>query len=672
MKPGFVGHLIRIPTVACTALAIFLTVVTPFKAQNPQISELDTTVKPGDDFYRYANGGWLKSTALPEGAQSFDTRAILRKRTNDRVRGLIEQAASAHAKKGSLEQKVGDYYASLLDLNTIETKQLGPVLDPLAAIDRISSKSALSAYLGATLSTEVDGLTANADHVFGLWVAQSFHDAKRNVPHLWQGGLGMDERESYLDASPKGVEARAQYQARIAKVLKLAGVFDPETRAAGVMSLEVKLARAHAPDSDAADNFKQDNPWRVADFATKAPGMDWRAYFRRAGIADQPEIIVWQPSAVVGTSALVANAPLPVWRDYLRYHLFEHYANALPFAFARDPQADRQHAAITATNGALGHAVGQLYVRQYFPPSAKAKAQAMVADLLAAYRQRIANVAWMSAETKKRALAKLDTLVVGVGYPDEWIDYSKLEVVRGDAFGNVRRAELFRRAWDLAQLKRPADPGQWRIEAQSFGAIIMFTPNAEFFSAGLLQPPFFEPDGDTASNYGSAGAGMAHESTHVLDELGNIYDEDGRLAKWWTEQDRVAYHAAAAKLVNQLSGYCPFADACVKGEQVLGESSADLAGLAVAHDAYLLSLHGRQDAVINGLTGEQRFYLAFAQRWRVIQSEAAARHQVATDTHLPGEYRSDSVRNMNAWYDAYGVTTDGKLYLAPEQRVQVW
>ena len=672
MKAGFIGHLIRIPSVICIALAIFLTIVTPFKAQNSQTSELDTTIKPGDDFYRYANGGWLKSTALPEGAQTFDTRTILRKRTNDRVRELIEQASNARAKKGSLEQKVGDYYASVLDLNSIEAKQLEPVLDQLAAIDRISTKAALSAHLGSTLSTEVDGLTANADHVFGLWIAQSFHDAKRNVPHLWQGGLGMDDRESYLDASPKGVEARAQYKARIAKVLKLAGVFDPESRAASVVALEVKLARAHAPDSDAADNFKQDNPWRAADFTKKAPGMDWAAYFRAAGLSDQPEIIVWQPSAVAGASALVADASLPVWRDYLRYHLLEHYAYVLPFAFAHDPQADRQRAAIAATNGALGHAVGQLYVRQYFPPAAKAKAQAMVADLRAAYRQRIANVAWMSPETKKMALAKLDTLVVGVGYPDEWIDYTKLEVIRGDAFGNVRRAERFHRAWDLAQLKRPADPGQWRIEAQSFGAVIMFTPNAEFFSAGLLQPPFFDPDGDTASNYGSAGAGMAHEFTHILDELGNIYDEDGRLAKWWTEQDGAAYRATAAKLSAQLNAYCPYADACVKGNQVLGESSADLAGLAVAHDAYVLSLHGQPDAVINGLTGEQRFYLAFAQRWRVIQSEAAARNQVANDTHLPGEFRSDSVRNINAWYDAYGVTKDGKLYLAPEERVQVW
>ena len=296
----------------------------------------------------------------------------------------------------------------------------------------------------------------------------------------------------------------------------------------------------------------------------------------------------------------------------------------------------------------------------------------MVKDLLSAYRVRISNLSWMSAETKKKALAKLAAFTVGVGYPDNWIDYSSLEVVRGDAFGNMRRAEPFNRALNLTQMKQPADPGEWRIDAQSTGAIIMFTPNSEFFSAGLLQPPFFDPNGDTASNYGSAGAGMAHEFSHSFDELGNIYDAEGRLGKWWSPEDQTRYDAADAKLIPQFNNYCPFADLCVNGKQVLGENIADLAGLLVAHDAYILSLKGKRDAVIGGFTGEQRFFLAFAQRWRKLQDDASLRKQLATDTHPPGEYRSDTVRNVDAWYKAFNVTPGDKLYLKPEERVPVW
>jgi len=296
----------------------------------------------------------------------------------------------------------------------------------------------------------------------------------------------------------------------------------------------------------------------------------------------------------------------------------------------------------------------------------------MAGDLLTAYRSRISNLAWMSPQTKQKALAKLAAFKIGIGYPDTWIDYSPLAVVRGDAFGNMRRAEAFNRLRNLAQLKKPVDPIEWPINPQAPGAVIMFSPNAEFFSAGILQPPYFDYKGDAASNYGSAGAGMAHEISHSFDELGNIYDAEGRLGKWWTAEDLTNYHAAAAKLVAQFDDYCPLSDLCVKGQQVLSENIADLAGLLTAHDAYLLSLKGKPDVVISGMNGEQRFFLAFSQRWRKLQSEAALRRQIATDTHPPGEYRSDAVRNVEAWYKAYGVAPGDKLYLKPEDRVGIW
>ena len=518
-----------------------------------------------------------------------------------------------------------------------------------------------------------------------MWVNQGFEDSEHYVFHLLQGGLGMPDRDDYIDSSPKMAELRAQYQAAHFGHPEIGRVCRLGNKAARILALEIRIAQSHAPDADAADVFKQNNRWKRGDFRVKAPGMDWDAYFTSAGVAGQPEFIVWQPSAVAGASALVDSESIDIWKDYLRFHLIEHYASVLPKAVATEDFAfygtilsgakqlpDRSKSAITATNSALGQAVGQLYVERYFPPEAKAKAKALVADLITAYRGRIANLNWMSAETKKKALRKLDALTIGVGYPDTWIDYSTLEVVRGDAFGNMRRAEAFNRLRNLAKLRQPADPAEWRIDPQIVGAVIMFSPNAEFFSAGILQPPYFDSQGDAASNYGSAGAGIAHEISHSFDELGNIYDSQGRLGSWWTAEDSAKYHAAAAKLVAQFDAYCPFSDLCINGKQVLNENIADLAGLLIAHDAYVLSLKGKTDVVIEGLSGEQRFFLAFAQRWRKAQSETALRRQIATDNHPPGEYRSNTVRNVESWYKAYEITPGDKLYLKSEDRVGIW
>jgi predicted metalloendopeptidase len=670
---------------AILACAVSLFATAPLLAQNPNADAMDSSIKPGEDFYRYANGGWLKTVAIPAGQPSYDNRATLTEKTTQRVRDLIQAAAVSHPAKGSVAQKVGDYYASFIDQDIIQAKGLTPLADEMEAISKITNKQLLSAYLGATLNTEVDGLTANADHVFGLLVNQGFADSKHNFPHLLQGGLGMPDRYSYLDPSPKTAALRIQYQSHIAAILKLAGVTDPEMSASRVLTLEIGIARSHAPDADAGDVFKQNNPWQRGDFGVKAPGMNWDAYFRAAGLVSQADFIVWQPSAVIGTSALVDREGIETWQDYLRFHLMEHYASALPktvvaedFAFygtilsGAQKEPDGEKVAIDATNAAIGQAVGQLYTQRYFPPEAKAMAKAMVTDLITAYRTRISNLTWMSPATKKKALAKLAALTIGVGYPDTWIDYSTLVVARADALGNMRRAEAFNRLRNLAQLRQPADPAEWRIDAQIVGAVIMFTPNSEFFAAGILQPPYFDSHGDAASNYGSAGAGIAHEISHSFDELGNIYDDQGRLGNWWTAEDQDGYHAAGAKLVAQFNGYCPLSDLCVNGKQVLSENIADLAGLQVAHAAYILSLRGKTDVVLGGLSGEQRFFVAFAQRWRRLQSEAALRRQVKTDIHPPGEYRSDTVRNVEAWYKAFQVVPADKLYLKPQDRVEIW
>jgi putative endopeptidase len=665
--------------------AISLAAVAAPVDQNAGAKDADHSIKPGDDFYRYANGDWLAGAAIPAGRQSYGTGVMLSEKTGQRVRDLIQDAATAHPVTGGIAQKVGDYYASFMATDGIEAKALTPLAAEMAKISAITNKESLSAYLGTTLNNEVDGLTANADHVFGVWINQGFEDSSHNVPHLWQGGLGMPDRDSYIDPSPKMQTLRSQYQAHIAAILKLVGAKDPQASAARVLALEIRMAQSHAPDSDAADVFKQNNQWKQTDFVVKAPGMDWDAYFASAGLSGQPDFIVWQPSAVTGAAALVRDESIDAWKDYLRFHLLEHYADVLPKAVADEHFAfygrilsgtanppDRGDSAVAATNAALGQAVGQLYTQRYFSPAAKARAQAMVSDLIAAFRVRISNLTWMSPQTKEKALAKLAAFEIGIGYPDTWIDYSALDIVRGDAFGNMRRTEAFNRLRDLAKLRQPVDPIEWPINPQIPGAVIMFSPNAEFFSAAILQPPYFDGQGDAASNYGSAGAGIAHEISHSFDELGNIYDAHGRLGDWWTAEDRDRYHTATAKLRTQFDRYCPRPGLCISGKQVLSESVADLAGLLVAHDAYISSLKGKTDVVIDGLNGEQRFFLAFAQRWRKVQSDAALCQQIAIDTHPPGEYRSDTVRNVDAWYKAYDVRAGDKLYVAPKDRVRIW
>jgi putative endopeptidase len=670
---------------AIFAFALCACVGAGTSAQNISSKDMDTSVKPGEDFYRYANGGWLGRVAKSDGKTILDMRTEVKEKSNKRVQELVEEAAREQTRRGSISQKVGDYYASFADRPGIEAKGLTPLAEELTKIAAIADRASLSAYLGTTLNGEVDGLVSNSDHIFGLWINQGFEDAEHNVVHVWQGGLGMPERDDYLDASSKSVELREKYRAHIAATLKLLGTAESETRAGHILSLEIRIAQAFAPDSEAADTFKQNNPWKRAEFGVKAPGMDWEAYFKSAGLLGQQDFMVWQPSAVTGVSALIANESTEVWKDYLKFHLIEHYSSVLPEAVAAEDFAfygtvltnaqqmpDRKTQAIAATNGALGQAVGQLYMQRYFPPGAKKNAQAMVGDLIAAYRGRISKLTWMCVATKEKALAKLAALEVIVGYPDKWIDYAALDVVRGDAFGNLRRAEAFLRTRNLTKLKEAVDPIEWPVNPQVAAAVIMFSPNAEFFTAGILQAPYFDSEGDNATNYGSAGAAMAHEITHSFDELGNIYDAHGRLGAWWTDKDRNEYRKAAEKLAGQFDGYCPFADLCVNGKQTLSENGADLAGLLVAHDAYVLSLKGKSDAVIGGLTGEQRFFVAFAQRWRRIPGEATLRQQIKSDTHAPGEYRSETVRNVDAWYKAFGVAPGDKLFVKPEDRARIW
>lgn len=626
-------------------------------------------VRPGADFHGYANGAWLATARLPEGRSSYDTTALLRDVAARQVRDLVQTAADAPT--SSRERRIGDFYAGWMDEAGIEARGLEPISGELAAIAAIRDRTALSAWLGGALRLD-DGSNSRTDGLFGVWIHQGFHDGERYRAHLVQGGLGLSDPDVYLGADAEDVAALDAYQARVSAVLTLAGLDQADVRAGRVLALERAIAATHASRAHTDDVFKTDNPWRRADFGARAPGMDWDAWFGAAGLDRQDEIIVWQPSAIVGAAALIGAQPIEAWRDYLAFHLIEHYSGVLPRAF-RDAAPDRGRQAIDATTAALGQDIGQLYVERHFPPEAKAAATAMAENLRTAFRARLSRRDWMSPTTRETALAKLEALRIGVGYPDVWIDHSGLEVRRDDAFGNMRRAEAFHYRRELARLDRPVDPAEWSLLLpQRPGAIINFSPNAMQFSAGILQPPYFDPHGDAASNYGSAGAGMAHEISHTFDELGSIYDAQGRLVRWWTPEDLAAYRAASAPMAAQLAAYCQQPDLCVNGQQVLAETTADLAGLRVAYDAYILSLDGRPDTVKDGLTGDQRFFLAFARRWRRLQTEAALRQQFASDNHAPGPWRAATVRNHPAWLDAFDVKPGDPLYLAPEERVDLW
>ena len=673
-----------------------LVLLAPFAAQAAtaipvhglDLKGMDTTVKPGDDFYKYANGTWDKTAQIPADRSSFSPAVVLIEKTSEQVRTLIQDAAKGAPAKGTTAQKVGDYYASFMDEAGIEAAGLKPLQSDFDAINAVTDKASLSAYLGTTLRSDVDSLNATdfyTDHIFGLWVQQGFHDADHNAGYILQGGLGMPDRSYYTEDSPKMAEIRTKYQAYIATVLKLANIPDADAKAARIFALETKIAQSHATRADSEDVQKADNSWAKADFASKAPGLDWDAYFKSAGLGAQPGFIVWHPTAVVGISALVASEPVDVWKDYLTYMTINHYANDLPKAFvdARfgfygttmqgTPKIqDRWKRAITATNNGLGEAVGKLYVAKYFPPAAKAKIVAMAKEELVAYHTRIENLTWMSPDTKAKALAKLATLHVGVGYPDTWVDYSKLDVVRGDLVGNVRRSELFDYQRNVAKLGQKPDRGQWVMTPQTVNAVNLPLANGLNFPAAYLQSPYFDPAADSAYNYGAVGATIGHEISHSFDDQGAQFDDQGRLQNWWTPDDLKHFQGAATKLAAQYDGYCPFTDLCVNGKQVISENIADVAGLAAAYDAYKLSLHGKPDVVKNGLTGDQRFFLAYAQSWRQVEREAALRQQIKTDGHAPDEYRADTVRNLDAWYPAFKVVAGQKLYLKPEDRVKVW
>jgi putative endopeptidase len=650
------------------------------------LAGIDRSVAPGDDFFRYANGAWAKATEIPPDRSSYGPAEQLAELTAERTAELVRNTAGAPA--GSEARKIGDYYASFMDEAGIEKQGLEPLQPALRRIDAIKDRAQLAQALGATLRADVDVLNntnLQTPNLLGLWVAQDLDDPARYVPFLLQGGLGMPDRDYYLNPSQNMADIRAKYQAHIAGMLALAHVADAQGKAARIFDLERRMAQVHWSRAQSEEVLKGNNHWARKDFAVRAPGLDWEAFLGAAGLARQQQFVVWQPSALTGLSALTASEALETWKDYLRFHALEANAAYLPQAFVEEhfafngrvlsgtPQLrPRWKRAMADTNNALGEAVGKLYVQRYFPPAEKARAEAMVRNLLAAFAVRIDRLGWMAPETRAKAKAKLATLKVGVGYPDKWRDYSGLKVVRGDAFGNARRAELFEYQRNLAKFGTAVDRSEWVMNPQLVNAVNLPAMNALNFPAAILQPPYFDPNRDPVMDYGATGATIGHEISHSFDDQGALFDAGGRLNNWWTKRDFAHFEAAGARLVAQFDAYRPFPDIAVNGKQTLSENIADVAGLSVAHDAWRLTLAGKPAPAAAGFSAEQLFFLSFAQSWRQKIREPALRQRIVTDGHAPAEYRADTVRNLDPWYDAFGVKPGQQLYLAPADRVRVW
>lgn len=669
--------LIASTTIACAAAF----------AQGVDKSSFDTSTAPGDDFWQYANGTWVKNHPIPDDRSSNGTSSILTEETNKRTVELIQTAAQ-NAKPGSEAQKIGDYYASFMDEAGIEAQGLKPIEPTLAKVNAITDRTSLAKYLGETLRADVDILNATdmyTDNIFGLWASPSLQDPSRYYPFLIQGGLGMPDREYYISDSEAMKKARTAYVAHIAKVLQLAGIADGAAKATRIMALETSIAQSHASRADSDDIAKGNNPWAIGDFATKAPGLDWNTYFKAAGLDGQKTFVVWQPSAAKGVSALAGSASIEDWKSYLAFHAIEHFAIYLPKAFADEnfafygtalqgtpQQRVRWKRAVEATNLAVGEGVGHLYVAKYFPAEAKAQLNQMVANIIAAYRKRIEALSWMAPSTKAEALKKLSTLTVGIAYPDKWRDYGPLKVVRGDAVGNAARSELFNYQESRARLGKPINRHEWVMVPQVVNAVNLPILNALNFPAGILQAPYYDPKASAAVNYGAIGAVIGHEISHSFDDTGAQFDSVGHLRNWWTDADLKQFKAAGEALAAQFDGYKPFPDLGVNGHQTLGENIADLAGLAASYDAWKASLGGKDAPVIDGLNGDQQFFLAFAQSWCTYLRDAALRQRLINDGHAPARYRALTVRNFDTWYKAFPIKETDKLYLPPEKRVRVW
>ena len=643
------------------------------------VAGMDRGTKAGDDFVTYTSGAYLKTLEIPADKTSFGMFTKLRDLSQERTRTIIDTAAATGGAPGSEAQKVGDFYASFMDEAAIEAKGITPIKPALDAVAAIADKTQLAAMLGRFSRIGVST-------PIGVGVGPDRKNPDQFQVSVGQGGLGLPDRDYYLDmANPKFAEARTKYLAFVTTLLRLSGFDDVDARAKGIFDLETRIAASHWTRVERRQAEKTYNPVARADLAKNYPGIDWGQLLTAAGLEGQPVINMSTPSSLEGAGKLIDSEPLAVWKDYLSYQLVRDAAPFLPKAYVdanfemysktlggQPEQQPRWKRGVDSTSAVLGEALGKLYVADYFPPEAKAKADELVKNIIAAMDARLANLAWMDPATRAAAREKLAAFKPKIGYPDKWLDYTALEIRKGDAIGNMERATEFQYARQVAKLGKPVDRSEWFMTPMTVNAYANPVWNEIVFPAAILQAPFFDAKADPAINYGGIGAVIGHEITHHFDDQGRKYDKTGKLADWWTPQDVARFKVMTDKVVAQYGAYEPLPGKKINGELTLGENMADLAGINIAHDAWKLSLNGKKPDIIDGWTGEQRFFLGFSQVWRQKYRDAILLQQLTTDPHSPGNFRPYVVRNLDAWYAAFDVKPGEKYYLSPVERLKVW
>jgi putative endopeptidase len=632
---------------------------------------MDRSVAPGDNFYGFANGNWARTTPIPQDKSSYGMFTRLDDISRSRTREILEEA------KNDPNSKIGNAYASYLDTAAIEAKGLAPFNPWLNRVRALSSKEGYAALVAEADRNGIGGPV-------GAGVGQDDKEPNQYVLGLGQAGLGMPDRDYYLKDDPKLVATRNAYRQHLEKVLTLAGEMDAAARAEGILGYETQIAKAHWDRVESRDATKTYNKMATAQLIKEAPGFDFAAYFRGIGTPVNT-VVVAQPSAIHGIAAAVAAAPLQVLKDQMLVRSLDAYAAYLPKAFDDErfafygtvlsgtPQQElRWKRAVSFTSRTLSDEVSKIYVARYFPPATKAAADRLVKNIIAAMNRRIDKLEWMSPATKTAAHAKLAAFTPKIGYPSRWRDFSGLQIRRDDVLGNAMRASQFEHAYNVNKLGKPIYRWEWGMTPMTINAYANFGMVEIVFPAAILQPPFFDPKADPAVNYGGIGAVIGHELSHHFDDQGAKYNREGRLIDWWTPADVSAFNSRLDALEAEYNAYEPLPGLHVKGRLTMGENVADLAGLTVAYDAYHASLGRRTPKVIDGFTGDQRFYLGWAQVWRINWREAALRQRLLTDPHSPGEQRAAVVRNLDPWYAAFNPTPGQKLYLTPQQRVRIW
>ena len=637
---------------------------------------MDTSVRPGQDFNLFANGTYLKNTPIPADRTSYGAFHVLHDRAQENLKALIEESA-ANPDASEDAGRIGAFYGSFMDEATVERLGASPLQADLAEVRAADTREEIAALMGRTQS-------GFGSSIFGVQIFEDLKDANKTSAYVVQGGLGLPDRDYSLEAN--FAEQKAAYQAYVAKALELAGWPNPEQAAADVVAFETRIAEQHWTAVQNRQIDKIYNPATLAELAAMAPGFDWAAWAEGAGLAGVPTLIAANNTAFPGMARVFAETPIETLQSWQAFHVISQASPFLSAAFVENnfnfygktlggqpENQPRWKRGVATVDGSLGEVLGREYVARHFPAESKAQMEELVANLRAAMTRRIENLDWMSPETKQQALYKMSRFGVKIGYPDEWRQYDGLRLVPGDLYGNVERSAAFEWAFNVDKLSKPVNPLEWGMTPQTVNAYYNPPRNEIVFPAAILQAPFFDPNADPAINYGGIGAVIGHEITHGFDDQGRKTDGDGALRDWWTAEDAAKFEERAAVLGAQYSALSPIEGATVNGDLTMGENIADLGGLLLALDAYHMSLNGQPAPVINGFTGDQRVFLGWAQVWRTKIRDEALRQQVTVDPHSPGQIRAaQSLRNIDAWYEAFGVQPGDEQYIAPEARARIW